>query len=107
MTIRAAIYARSSPDCLLSAGDQIERLQAVARERGWTVMPAFIDRPATVKKDRRPGEVKLMNARRSGLVDKVLLWSIDRVGRSLVDLVTFMETCRTAGVSLWLDEQGL
>jgi DNA invertase Pin-like site-specific DNA recombinase len=107
MTIRAAIYARTSPDCPLSADEQIERLQAIARERGWTAMPAFIDRPATVKKDRRPGEVTLINAIRSGLVDKVLLWSIDRVGRSLVDLVTFMEACRTADVSLWLDQQAL
>jgi DNA invertase Pin-like site-specific DNA recombinase len=40
-------------------------------------------------------------------VNKVLIWSIDRVGRSLVDLVTFMEACRAAGVSLWLYEQGL
>src|ERR1700724_2017874 len=107
MTIRAAIYARSSPDCLLSAGDQIEHLQAVARERGWTVTQVFSDRPATVKKDRRPGEVTLINAMRSGVINKVLVWSIDRIGRSLVDLVTFMETCRTAGVSLWLDQQAL
>jgi DNA invertase Pin-like site-specific DNA recombinase len=105
--LRAAIYARTSPDCPASAAEQIERLQAVARERGWTVVQAFIDRPATVKKDRRPAEMALINAIRSGLVDKVLLWSIDRVGRSLVDLVGFLETCRTAGVSLWLDEQGI
>jgi DNA invertase Pin-like site-specific DNA recombinase len=67
----------------------------------------FTDRPATVKKDRRPGEVALLDAIRSGLVDKVLLWSIDRVGRTPTDLVTFMEACRTSSVTLWLDEQGL
>jgi hypothetical protein len=38
----------------MSAEDQIERLQAVARERGWTVPNVFSDRPATAKKDRRP-----------------------------------------------------
>jgi DNA invertase Pin-like site-specific DNA recombinase len=37
----------------------------------------------------------------------VLIFGIDRVGRSLTDLVYFMEVCRTAGVSLWLDEQRL
>jgi DNA invertase Pin-like site-specific DNA recombinase len=107
MTIRAAIYARSSPDCPLCAEDQIERLQTVARERGWTVSQVFTDRPATVKKDRRPGEAALIDLIRSGDVAKVLIFGIDRVGRSLVELVTFMEACRTAGVSLWLDEQGL
>jgi DNA invertase Pin-like site-specific DNA recombinase len=49
----------------------------------------------------------LINAIRSGDVDKVLIFGIERVGRSLADLVTFMEAYRTAGVSLWLDEQGL
>ena len=65
----------------------------------------FTDRPATVKKDRRPGEMALLQAIRDGDVDKVLLWSIDRAGRSLVDLVGFMETCRTAGTALYLHEQ--
>jgi DNA invertase Pin-like site-specific DNA recombinase len=107
MTIRAAIYARTSPDCPLSADEQIEHLTTVAHDRGWTVAQAFIDRPATVKKDRRPAEMALTNAIRSGTIDRVLVFGIDRIGRSLADLVTFMEVCRTAGVSLWLDEQQL
>jgi DNA invertase Pin-like site-specific DNA recombinase len=70
----------------------------------------FIDRPTTVCKglDRRMGEIALIEAIRSDGVDKVLISGIDRVGRTLADLVTFMEVCRTAaGVSLWLDEQRL
>ena len=107
MTIRAAIYVRSSPDCLLSSEHQIERLTAIARGRGWTVAQVFSDHPAKVKKDRRPGEVALIDLIRRGALDRVLIWSIDRIGRSLVDLVTFLEACRTAAISLWLDEQGL
>jgi DNA invertase Pin-like site-specific DNA recombinase len=107
MTIRAAIYARTSPDCPISADEQTERLHAIAGERGWMVIHTFIDRPAAVRKDRRPGELALIEAIRSGVVEKVLISGIDRVGRSLTDLVTFMEVCRTAGVSLWLDEQQL
>jgi DNA invertase Pin-like site-specific DNA recombinase len=91
----------------MSADEQIAHLTTVANERGWTVVQAFIDRPATVKKDRRPSELALIGAIRSGDVEKVLIFGIDRVGRSLADLVTFMEVCRTAGVSLWLDEQQL
>jgi DNA invertase Pin-like site-specific DNA recombinase len=105
MSYNVAIYARQSHDCTVSAEGQIERLQTVARERGWTVSRVFTDRPATVKKDRRPGEVALIEAIRDGDVDKALIWSIDRVGRSLVDLVGFMETCRTAGTALYLHEQ--
>ena len=107
MTVRVGIYGRTSPDCPLSADQQIEHLKAVATERGWAVVQAFTDRPATVKKDRRPGELALINAIRSGGLEKVLIFGIDRVGRTLADLVTFMEVCRTADVSLWLDEQQL
>jgi DNA invertase Pin-like site-specific DNA recombinase len=91
----------------MSAEEQIAHLTTVASERGWTVVKVFTDRPATVKKDRRPGELALIDAIRSGDVGRVLIFGIDRVGRSLTDLVTFMEVCRTAGVSLWLDEQRL
>ena len=31
-------------------------------------------------------------------IDRVLIWSVCRIGKSLLDLVCFMETCRTAGV---------
>jgi DNA invertase Pin-like site-specific DNA recombinase len=44
---------------------------------------------------------------RDGGVDRVLLWSIDRIGRSLVDLVGFLEACRAGGVGLYLHEQGV
>ena len=109
MTTRTAIYARTSPDCQLSADEQIERLETIAAERGWTVGHVFTDRPTTVRngQERRPGELTLIDAIRSGSIDKVLVWSIDRIGKSLVDLVGFMETCRLHDVSLWVEEQKL
>jgi DNA invertase Pin-like site-specific DNA recombinase len=107
MSCNTVIYARTSPDCPLSADEQIERLKTVAAEHGWTVSKVFIDRPATVKKDRRTGEIALIEAIRNGDVEKVLIYGIDRVGRSLVDLVGFIETCRASTVTLWLDEQKL
>ena len=82
---RVAIYARSSPDCPLSADEQIEHLTTVAIERGWTVAHVFADRPTAVKKDqdRRSGELSLIEAIRSAAIDRVLVWSIDRIGKSL------------------------
>ena len=55
--------------------------------------------------DRRPGEIALINAIQLGGIDVVLLWSIDRIGKSLVELVGFMETCRSAGVAVYLDQE--
>ena len=65
------------------------------------------DRPTTVRKgqDRRPGELALIEAIRSGSIDRVLVWSVCRVGRSLAELVGFLETCRARGVALYLHEQ--
>jgi DNA invertase Pin-like site-specific DNA recombinase len=109
MTIDAAIYARTSSDCPLSTNEQTERLRQIAAERGWTITHVFTDRPTTMRKhqNRRPGEIALINAIQSGGIDVVLLWSIDRIGKSLVDLVGFMETCRLHDVSLWVEEQKL
>jgi DNA invertase Pin-like site-specific DNA recombinase len=104
---RVAIYARSSPDCPLTTDEQISQLRKVAAEHGWTVAHVFTDCPTSVKKgqDRRSGEIKLINSIQSGAIDRVLIWSIDRIGKSLIDLVKFMETCRTRGVDLYLHEQ--
>jgi DNA invertase Pin-like site-specific DNA recombinase len=108
MTIRVAIYARTSPDCPIPADKQVELLKSAAVLRGWMIELVFIDRPTTARgPDRRPGEVALISTIRSGVVEKVLVWSIDRVGHSLAALVGFLESCRTAHVSLWLDQQGI
>jgi DNA invertase Pin-like site-specific DNA recombinase len=104
-----AIYARSSPDCPVSADEQAKHLRKVAAERGWMVAHVITDRPTSVRKghDRRPGELALIEAIRSGAIDRVMVWSIDRIGKSLVELISFLETCRTANVPIWVDEQKL
>jgi DNA invertase Pin-like site-specific DNA recombinase len=80
-----------------------EHLNAVAADRGWTVTKVFIDRPTTVRKgkERRPGDAALLDALHGGGVQKVLIFGIDRVGRSLDELVRFLETCRVADASVY------
>src|SRR5690242_8946071 len=99
MQTKVAIYSRTSVDCPLTAEDQVDRLMTVAVSNGWTVSLTFGDRPMPVRKGRewRPGEDALLNAIKAGGIQKVLVWSIDRLGRSLVDLVGFMELCRING----------
>ena len=43
--ISAVIYARSSPDCPLSAEEQVASLRTIAADNGWLVAKVFIDRP--------------------------------------------------------------
>lgn len=106
MVINVVIYARSSPDCPASTEKQIETLNAVAVHHGWTVARIFSDHPMPVRKgkERRPGEDAMLDAVRGRGTQKVLLWSIDRVGRSLVELVGFMELCRIADIGLYLHD---
>jgi DNA invertase Pin-like site-specific DNA recombinase len=107
MTINAIIYARTSADCAVPADEQVKGLQVVAVAQGWTVRKVFSDRPMPLKRGReqRPGEVALLSAIRSGTLNRVLVWSLDRVGRSLADLVALLETCRTAGAELYLHDR--
>jgi DNA invertase Pin-like site-specific DNA recombinase len=49
--------------------------------------------------------MSLLDAIRSGEIDRVAIASMCRIGRTLADLVSFLETCRSAGVSLWVDDQ--
>jgi DNA invertase Pin-like site-specific DNA recombinase len=104
---RTALYARSSPDCSLSADQQIDELMRIAAVRGWAVEHVFKDHPTSVKKgqDRRPGELTLIDAIRSGTVERVLVWSVCRIGKSLTELASLLETCRAASVTLYLHQE--
>jgi DNA invertase Pin-like site-specific DNA recombinase len=109
MKINVAIYARESADCSYSNREQIDLLQTVAIEHGWAVTRVFTDRVATARMERkrRSGEMAMLDAIRAGSVQKMLLLGIDRVGRSLTDLVAILEACRTAGVGLYVHDQKL
>ena len=87
----------------------MSRLSSVASGHGWNVLHAFTDRPLAARtgSDRRPGEASLIDAIRNGTINKVLLWSIDRIGKSLIELVDFIETCRANSVSVYLDQQNI
>jgi DNA invertase Pin-like site-specific DNA recombinase len=107
MPIAVAIYARSSADFSLPVEDQIETLNGVAAARGWAVSRVFVDRPTPTRRGRepRPGQAGLLSAIRSGCIGKVLVCSIDRLGRSLVELVGLLEACSTSGTSIYLHDR--
>jgi DNA invertase Pin-like site-specific DNA recombinase len=71
------------------------------------VTNVFSDCPTAVKKcqDCRSGEIALIKAIQSSEIDRVLIWSIDRMGKSLADLVGFIEACRAAHVALNLYDE--
>ena len=55
----------------------------------------------------RPGFDALLRAMSRREIDLVAAWSVDRLGRSLQDLVSFLEELEAKGVVLYLHQQGL
>jgi len=108
MAKRVALYVRVSTDGQ-TTDNQRQELEAVAERHGWEIVDTFTDRGISGAKgrDKRPGFDALCKAVARRDVDLVASWSVDRIGRSLRDLVEFCEELRAKDVGLYLHQQGL
>ena len=106
---RAAIYARVSTKNGQTPQNQIIRLREVADKAGWEVVEEFVDHGISGAKGRngRPAFDRLCKAATRREIDVVMAWSVDRLGRSLQDLVAFLSELHASGVDLYLDRQGI
>ncbi len=106
---RAAIYARVSTKNGQTPKNQILRLREVAERAGWEVVEEFVDRGISGAKgrDQRPAFDRLCKAATKREIDVVMAWSVDRLGRSLQNLVAFLSELQASGVDLYLDRQGV
>ena len=106
---RAAIYARVSTKNGQTPQNQILRLREVADKAGWKVVEEFVDQGISGAKgrDKRPAFDRLCKAATRREIDVVMAWSVDRLSRSLQDLVGFLSELQASGVDLYLDRQGI
>jgi DNA invertase Pin-like site-specific DNA recombinase len=102
------LYLRVSTDDQ-TVENQRRELMAACERRGWRVAAEYIDAGISGAKGRgdRPGFDRLHKAIVRGKFDVVAAWSVDRLGRSLQDLVAFLGELQGAGVDLYLDRQGV
>jgi DNA invertase Pin-like site-specific DNA recombinase len=105
---RVAIYVRVSTS-KQETKNQRRELQAVAKRSGWKVVRVFEDAGISGAKGRdgRPGLDALLNAVNAKEFDMVATWSVDRLGRSLTDLLSILQALRDKSVDLFLHQQGL
>ncbi len=105
---RVAIYARVSTNGQ-SVTNQLRELRQVAKRQGWKVVGEFMDRGVSGAKGRahRPQFDKLCQAATRREIDLIMSWSVDRLGRSLQHLVTFLGEIHAKGVDLYLHQQGV
>ena len=105
---RAAIYARVSTNSQ-NCENQLLELRLVAIRMGWTITAELTDHAISGTKGRldRPAWNKLFIMMQRREVDVVCAWSIDRLGRSIKELVGFMDEVQAAGVDLYVHQQAI
>jgi DNA invertase Pin-like site-specific DNA recombinase len=105
---RVALYLRVSTDGQ-TVENQRRDLKASAKRHGWRIVETFDDNGVSGAKsrDERPAMRRLMEGVARKDFDMVAAWSVDRLGRSLQDLVGFLGELQAKGVDLYLHKQGL
>lgn len=105
---RVALYLRVSTDSQTTENQRRE-LRAVAKRSDWQIVKVYEDAGISGAKgrDRRPGLDAMMKAVNAKEFDMVAAWSVDRLGRSLTDLLAILQALRDKGVDLFLHQQGL
>jgi DNA invertase Pin-like site-specific DNA recombinase len=108
MTKRAAIYVRVSTD-KQTIENQLRELHQIAERRGWEVVREYRDAGISGAKGRetRPGLDEMLNDAQRRRFDIVMAWAIDRLGRSLLDLLGTIQMLEHCGVDLYLDQQAI
>ena len=108
MTKRVAIYLRVSTDQQTTDNQKLE-LEAIADRLGWNIVAILADHAISGAKgrDQRPAFNQLMTMVTRKEIDMVACWSVDRLGRSLQHLVSFLGEINAKGVDLYLHTQGL
>src|SRR5262245_40615057 len=105
---RAVFYLRVSTLDQTTANQERE-LRAVAERMGCNVVKVYRDHGISGAKgrDKRPQFDALCRDATKRQFDVVMAWSVDRLGRSLPDLVTFLSELHALRIDLYLHQQGV
>ena len=104
--LRVGIYLRVSTAGQTTDNQRLD-LERVAEQRGWIIGGTYIDHgiSGTKGRDKRPAFDQLARDAAQGRLDVVAAWSIDRLGRSLAHIASFMAELGAQNVALYLHQQ--
>jgi DNA invertase Pin-like site-specific DNA recombinase len=94
---RAAIYARVSTSDQ-DTGMQVAELRQVCEQRGWCIVAQHLDDGVSGAATSRAGLDALVADVHAGRVDVVVVWKLDRLGRSLGHVLGLLDAFTAAGV---------
>jgi DNA invertase Pin-like site-specific DNA recombinase len=97
---RAAIYARvSTGHNGQDSTMQTRELEEYCQRRGWELAGCYIDNGISGSEESRPELDRLMTDARQRKLDVVLVWKLDRFGRSLKHLVNALAEFEALGIT--------
>lgn len=104
----AALYLRVSTDEQTTENQRRELTEAASRA-GWEIVATYRDEGISGAKgrDKRPGLDAMLKDATRRKFDVVMAWSVDRLGRSLQDLVGMLTEIHAAGIDLYLHQQAI
>ena len=105
---RAVLYLRVSTLDQTTANQERE-LREIGGRMGCEIVKVYKDHGISGAKarDERPAFDALCRDATKRQFDLVMAWSVDRLGRSLKDLVAFLSELHALGIDLFLHQQGL
>ena len=110
MSNRCVIYTRiSTSDKGQTTENQLRELKKVAELKGLTIVDTYTDEGISGSKGReiRTGFDNLIKGAIRKDFDTILVWSVDRLGRSLQDLVSFLNEIHSVGCDLYIHQSGV
>jgi len=105
--VKAAIYCRVSTTAGQSVEMQLRDLRQLAIQRGFEIAAEFCDEGVSGSADSRPQLDKMLAEAQRGRFQAILIWRLDRLGRSLQHLVRLFENFRAWNVALISFGEGL
>lgn len=97
LNMKVGIYARVSTQDQQTLPLQIKDLREYAKRRKWKIEIEISDVASGAKS--RPKREELLKLARQRKIDSILVWRLDRFGRSLADLITTLDELNSLGVS--------
>jgi DNA invertase Pin-like site-specific DNA recombinase len=97
---RVALYARvSTANGHQDPEMQLRELREFVERRGWQISGEYVDKGISGSKDSRPALDRLMADAQRRKFDAVLVWKLDRFGRSLRHLVNALAELEALGLT--------
>ena len=104
---RCVIYSRVSTSNQ-EVENQIKLLKEICERKGYQLVDVISDVMSGTKgRADRKGFDKLIKGSIKKEWDSVIVWSVDRLGRSLKDLVSFLDEINSVGCDLYIHQSGL